>query len=367
MKVGTEARTPVEMVWRSGSDRVFTMQVAIVTGERRLELVDFLDPEPSDGKAVVDVAFCGICGTDLHAYQSGDPYNPAICGHEWTGTVSAANETVPFSEGDRVAIGIATACGDCPTCQRGDASHCEMALAGLLGVGPLAAAHGGFAPAIAVDATRLYHVDDKLTATEAAMLEPLTVAVHSVRRTDVHLGDAVVVIGGGPIGLLVMQCARAAGAGTVVLVEPQAARRELGGQLGADCLIDPSVCVLQEAINAHIGFTGADVVYECAGVPETIGTAVSLARRGGAVSLVGLSSRSSEISGAEWLLKEIKLTTSIGYLPEEFAISQALVVDGRIQLKSLHTSTVSLAQMGDAFDRLAANPEEVKILVDPHL
>ena len=342
------------------------MQAAIVTGKRRLELVNFTDPEPSDGKAVVDVAFCGICGTDLHAYQSGEPYNPAICGHEWTGTVSAANETVPFSEGDRVAIGIAAACGGCPTCRRGDASHCETAFAGLLGVGPLAAAHGGFAPAIAVDATRLYLVDDMLSGAEAAMLEPLTVAVHSVRRTGMRLGDAVVVIGGGPIGLLVMQCARAAGAGTIVLVEPQAVRRELGGQLGADCLIDPSACVLQEAINAHIGFTGADVIYECAGIPETIGTAVSLVRRGGAVSLIGMPNRASQINGAEWLLKEIELTTSIGYLREEFAISQALVADGRVQLESMHTSTVSLAQMSDAFDRLATNPEEVKILVDPH-
>ena len=342
------------------------MQAAIVTGKRRLELVNFTDPEPSDGKAVVDVAFCGICGTDLHAYQSGEPYNPAICGHEWTGTVSAANETVPFSEGDRVAIGIAAACGGCPTCRRGDASHCETAFAGLLGVGPLAAAHGGFAPAIAVDATRLYLVDDMLSGAEAAMLEPLTVAVHSVRRTGMRLGDAVVVIGGGPIGLLVMQCARAAGAGTIVLVEPQAVRRELGGQLGADCLIDPSACVLQEAINAYIGFTGADVIYECAGIPETIGTAVSLVRRGGAVSLIGMPNRASQINGAEWLLKEIELTTSIGYLREEFAISQALVADGRVQLESMHTSTVSLAQMSDAFDRLATNPEEVKILVDPH-
>ena len=342
------------------------MQAAIVTGKRRLELVNFTDPEPSDGKAVVDVAFCGICGTDLHAYQSGEPYNPAICGHEWTGTVSAANETVPFSEGDRVAIGIAAACGGCPTCRRGDASHCETAFAGLLGVGPLAAAHGGFAPAIAVDATRLYLVDDMLSGAEAAMLEPLTVAVHSVRRTGMRLGDAVVVIGGGPIGLLVMQCARAAGAGTIVLVEPQAVRRELGGQLGADCLIDPSACVLQEAVNAYIGFTGADVIYECAGIPETIGTAVSLVRRGGAVSLIGMPNRASQINGAEWLLKEIELTTSIGYLREEFAISQALVADGRVQLESMHTSTVSLAQMSDAFDRLATNPEEVKILVDPH-
>ena len=82
--------------------------------------------------------------------------------------------------------------------------------------------------------------------------------------------------------------------------------------------------------------------------------------------MIGMPNRASQINGAEWLLKEIELTTSIGYLREEFAISQALVADGRVQLESMHTSTVSLAQMSDAFDRLATNPEEVKILVDPH-
>jgi 2-desacetyl-2-hydroxyethyl bacteriochlorophyllide A dehydrogenase len=341
------------------------MQAALVTGRETIELIDFPVPEPSPGRAVVDIAFCGICGTDLHAYQSGRPYNPAICGHEWSGTVSAARSDTTLKEGDRVAIGIANACGRCATCQRGDAAHCETAFAGLIGVGPMAAAHGGFAPAIAIDASRLYPVRDSIDFASAAMLEPAAIALHAVRRTPLRLGDAVVVIGGGPIGLLVAQCARAAGAGVVILVEPQARRRSLGGELGCSVLVDPTREDTAEAVVSATGRAGADVVFECAGIPETVETAVTLCRRGGAVSLVGVPNAPSTINTAGWLVQEISLTTSLGYLREEFDLCQGLVHDGRLTLEPLHTSTVGLEQIGDAFARLASDPEEVKILVDP--
>ena len=347
------------------------MLVGLVTGKRTLELREMPEPLPLPGKAVVQIAYCGICGTDLHAFQSGEPYNPAICGHEWTGHVSAVGARVtPVSqirEGDRVAIGAAVACGACAACQRGDATHCETAFAGMIGMGPLAAPHGGFASAIAIDASRLYRVDSKLDDVEAAILEPATVAVHAVRRTGIRLGDSVVVLGAGPIGLLVLQAARAAGAGTVVLVEPQRSRRELGGTLGADKLIDPTAVDVAEAVDGHIGARGADVVIECAGIPKTIEQAVSLARRGGMVSLVGVPNRPAQIHAAEWLVKEVRLTTSLAYLREEFDIAQGLVADGRIRCGALHTSTVSLQQMGDAFERLSDSPEEIKVLVDPRL
>ena len=344
------------------------MQVGLVTGKHTLELRDMPRPTPSPGRAVVDISYCGICGTDLHAYQSGEPYNPAICGHEWTGHVSAVGSSVTtVREGDRVAIGAATACGTCTTCQRGDAAHCETAFFGMIGVGPMAATHGGFASAIAIDASRLYRVAARITDIDAAILEPATVAVHAVRRTDIRLGDSVVVLGAGPIGLLVLQAARAAGAGTVVLVEPQRSRRELGGTLGADKLIDPSSGDVAEAINAHVGLQGADVVFECAGIPGTIEQAASLVRRGGVVSLVGVPNRPAQIHAAEWLIKEVRIATSLAYLREEFEITQGLVADGRIRCAALHTSTVSLHDLNDAFARLSNAPQEVKVLVDPRL
>ncbi len=344
------------------------MEAALVTGKNKLELVEMPMPVPTPGSAVVDIAYCGICGTDLHAYQSGEPYNPAICGHEWCGTVSAiTSDEKAFKEGDRVAIGVGGACGQCATCRRGDAAHCEKAFLQSIGMSPGAGAHGGFAPSICVESDRLYAVQSALDDAKAAMLEPVTVAVHAVRRTEMRLGDTCVVIGAGPIGLLVLQCAKAAGAGTVILVEPQKSRRELGKGIGADVLVDPTQDDVLEVVNKHVGADGADVVFECAGIPQTIDQSVSFVRRGGVVSLVGFTDKAAQIDPGQWLIKEVRLVSSLAYVREEFDIAQGLIADGRIALENLHTSTVSLDKIEDAFKALATAPEEIKILVDPRL
>ncbi len=342
------------------------MLAGLVTGKRKVELVEFPDPVAEPGKAVVEIAYCGICGTDLHAWLSGEPYNPAICGHEWCGHISAVGAGVGhLKEGDRVAIGVASACGRCPTCLRGDAAHCEAAFAGAIGAGPLAAPHGGFASAIAFDAARLYHVPDTLSDAECAILEPATVAVHAVRRTDIRLGDSVVVIGAGPIGLLVMQAARAAGAGRLVILEPAPERRQLAGMLGADVLIDPATGETAAAVDAAVGAAGADVVFECAGIAQTVQHAVDFVRRGGIVSLVGVPATRSEIDAAGWLVKEVRLTSSIAYQHEDFDIAKSLVADRRIDVAALHTGTAPLAEIGTAFESLAENPSDVKVLIAP--
>ena len=344
------------------------MQVGLVTGKGRVDLVEMPEPEPEPDKAVVQIDYCGICGTDVHAYISGDPYNPAICGHEWTGRVSAAGPGVAnVKDGDRVAIGIASACGHCPSCRRGDATHCETVFAAAIGASPLAAPHGGFASAIAFEAARLYQVQGSLGEEDAAMLEPVAVAVHAVRRTDIRLGDSAVIVGAGPIGLLVLQAVRAAGAGHTVLVEPEPERRRLGGLLGADTLIDPTAEDARELIKHKLGASGADVVFECAGIPRTIQDAVNLVRRGGVVSLVGLANLPAEINPGSWLIKEVRLTASLAYLHEEFEMAMGLVADGRIRCAPLHTGTVSLDGLDGAFAKLADHPADIKILLDPRL
>jgi len=344
------------------------MHVGLVTGKHKVELVEMPTPTAVAGKAVVDISYCGICGTDVHAYQSGKPYNPAICGHEWVGHVSAVGASVgSVKEGDRVAIGVGAACGQCGTCVRGDAQHCESVLAQAVGVGPMASTHGGFASAIAIDADRLYAVPGALSDEQAGLLEPATVAVHALRRTPVRLGDSVVVIGAGPIGLLVLQAARLSGAGTVVLIEPEPSRRALGKTLGADLVVDPTAEDAATVIQEHLGIAGADVVFECAGIPSTIQTSVDLIRRGGVVSLVGVATGSATIDAAGWLVKEVNLVSSIAYLHEDFELCKALMADGRLVTDPLHTSTVSLAELDQAFQTLAEHPSEVKILVDPRL
>lgn len=340
------------------------MQAALVTGKGRVELLEFAEPRPGEGQAVVRIALCGICGTDVHAYQSGRPYNPAICGHEWTGTVTAVGPGVThLREGDRVVSGISPACGSCPSCRAGDAARCSTAFLSIVG-GPAAAPHGGFAPAIAAPASRLFSIPASLSDVEAALVEPLTVALHAVRRTPLRLGDTVVVLGAGPIGLLTMQCANASGARTIV-VEPQPNRARMARETGAALVLDPRADDVASAIAAETGGLGPNVVFECAGIPPTIQQAVDIVRRGGSVTLVGLAEGDATITPGTWLSKEVTFRGAVAYLHDEFNIAIRLIADRRVDVAPLHTATYPLAQAGDAFAALDRDKSQVKVLIDP--
>jgi len=342
------------------------LRAALVTGERQIELREMPQPSPEEGKAVVEIARCGICGTDLHAYHSGDPYNPAICGHEWSGTISGIGSNVAgLKEGDRVGVATSPACGQCAQCHSGQAAHCQQSLMSMLGIGDFFTPHGGFAASIAVDTRRLYPVRSELSDVEAAMLEPATVTVHALRRTEMRLGDSAVVLGAGPIGLLTLQCAKAAGAGRVVVVEPDPVRASLAAELGADAVIDPTNEEVSERVQAECGTIGPDLVLECAGIPSTINQSVELVRRGGAVALVGLANVPAEILPMTWLAKEVRFIASLGSLREEFDVTMQLVVDGRLKLEPLVSGTLALGELDSAFRTLLGGGGEVKLLVDP--
>jgi (R,R)-butanediol dehydrogenase/meso-butanediol dehydrogenase/diacetyl reductase len=343
------------------------MHAALITGKERLELVDFPEPTPAPNGVVVDIAFCGICGTDIHAYQSGEPYNPAICGHEWSGTVSAAGDGVKsLSEGDRVVVAVAPSCGNCAACRRGQAERCLVAFMSAIGRDELAPPHGGFAPRIAVAASRVVKTDPGLTDEQAAQVEPVTVAFHAVRNSPPRLGDTAVVQGAGPIGLATMQWVRAAGAGRLVVIEPSAERRTLARSLGADHVVEPGAPADQLLKELTHGL-GADIVYECVGRPFAVQTAVDLARRGGAMCLIGLADGDVPISPASWLIKEISVTSSLAYFHEDFEMSMGMIADGRVAVEPLHTSTIGLDGLGDALVEFAGGgSEQIKVLVDPN-
>ena len=337
------------------------MLAGLVTGLRRFELVEVPEPQPRPGTAVVHITRCGICGTDVHGFLSSNPYNPAICGHEWVGTVSAVGDGVQnTSEGDRVIAGIAPPCGVCPECRAQRPAYCVSAFMGMIGADPLAPPHGGFAPRISLDAKRLVRVPSALSDDEAAIVEPTTVALHAVLRTPTTANDTVIVQGCGPIGLLTLQCVRAIGAGRLVAIEPTEHRRALALACGADEVMTPD--------DAHAEFArhGADVVFECAGVPATVQRAIDLVRRGGTVNLVGLASGTASVSPGAWLIKEATVAASLGYLHHEFAQAMNLMVDGKIQVLTLHDRTVSLHDLPAAMAELADDPSSAtKILVDP--
>ena len=339
------------------------MEAGLVTGTRTVELLEMPEPSPGDGQAVVHIHLCGVCGTDIHSYQAGNTGSPAICGHEWVGTVAALGPGVSaVREGDRVIGGIAPACGQCDACRAGYASHCPMMMASLMGGGQ---PHGGFARAVAVDARRLTPAPDALTDVEAAMVEPLTVALHGLRRTRFRLGDTALVLGAGPIGLMMIQCARAAGAGRLLAVEPVESRAKLARELGADVVLNPNADDVAARVAEETGGLGPDVVFECAGISPTIQTAVDLVRRGGAVTLVGLSNDNATINPGVWLSKEVTFTGSVAYLHEEFGMAASLIADGRVKVTPLHSRTAPLHEIADAFEQLDTDRSQIKVLIDP--
>ena len=337
------------------------MKAGLVTGQRRFELVDVPEPTARPGTAVVDVHLCGICGTDLHGFLGAAPYNPAICGHEFVGIVRMVGEGVThLSEGDRVVAGIAPSCGHCPSCLAGRTRYCVSAFLGMIGRDPLAPPHGAFARSVAMDARRFIPVNRPLTDEQAAVVEPTTVGLHAVNRTPPRVSDTVIVQGCGPIGLLTLQVARAAGASHVVAVEPNELRRGLALRVGAHEALSP------DEAKARFGAAGADLVYECAGVPPTIQAAVDLVRQGGTVNIVGLASGNATISPHSWLIKEVNVVGSIGYQHHEFADAMDLIASGKVQTDPLHDSTVALTELPVAIERLADDPSSaVKVLVDP--
>jgi (R,R)-butanediol dehydrogenase/meso-butanediol dehydrogenase/diacetyl reductase len=340
---------------------------ALITGREAVELRSFPEPVPAEGGVVVDVAFCGICGTDVHAFQSGRPYTPAICGHEWSGRVSAVGRNVrSVGEGDRVVVAAPPACGQCPACRAGQADRCQAVFLAVLGLDPMAPAHGGFAPRLAVAANRVVKADPALTDEQAAQVEPATVAFHAVRSTPPRLGEVVVVQGAGPIGLGTLQWARAAGAGWVVVVEPNPQRRELARQLGADDVVEPGPAA-DEAVKARTHGLGADVVYECVGRPAAVQSAVDLARRGGSMCLIGVAEDDATISPAAWLVKEIRVTGALAYFHEEFELAMGMMADGRFRTEPSHTLTASLDGLAESLADLASGrSEQVKVLVNPY-
>ncbi len=341
------------------------MQAAIITGKQKVEAREFPDPVLRPGGAIIDVAYCGICGTDIHAFYSGDPYPPGLCGHEWMGHVrDVADDVRTVVPGDRVSVGILPPCGECVQCRAGQGAWCYAAMASLGGGDPRGSVHGAYARQIAASAARLVRLPDAISDTAAALIEPATVAYHGVRLGRLRIGDFAVVQGAGPIGLFALQWVRHAGAREIVVVEPSPARAKLALELGATATCTPAE--VAELVQDRTGGLGADAVVECAGRPETIQSAVDLARRGGSVTLIGLSDRDATIRPGIWLMKEVTVRCSIAYEQRDFAPVVEMIADGRVRAEPLHTRTIGLSQLAEAMAELGAgNARDVKVLVDP--
>lgn len=340
---------------------------ALITGAGRVEFLDFAASPPPAGSVTIDVSLCGICGTEVATFRTGRGHSPAVCGHEWTGVISAVGAGVTgLTEGDRVVAGISPPCGCCPECRAGLGDHCRVALDVVRGRDPLAPPHGGFARSITVGAGRALPVHPALRDEEAAQVEPAAVTFHGIRRSRIAPGDVVVVQGAGPIGLLAAQLARAAGAGQVVVVEPSQTRRALAAELAADLTVPPGDEALDQVRERTRGL-GADVVIECAGVPALLQAAVGFARHGGVITLLSYIGQPATIQPSSWMAREVTVVGAMAFSHDDVRRVMALMADGRVRVLPLHTGTIGLDGLPAALADLASGAtRHVKVLVDPH-
>jgi (R,R)-butanediol dehydrogenase / meso-butanediol dehydrogenase / diacetyl reductase len=343
------------------------MRAAFLGGKTQLDIRTIPEPTAFAGGVVVNIDRCGVCGTDVHAYQSGSPYPVAVCGHEWTGLVSEVGSDVEgLAEGDRVIVCVPAACGTCALCRRGDEAHCARTFATATGTDRFASTNGGFAERISVAASRVMRTNHHLPVDVLAQVEPATIAYHALSRVDLRADDLVVILGAGPVGLLTLQWAQMAGAGHVVVIEPRPERAAIAELLGADTVVSPGEHALEVLRGLSGGAGGADIVVECVGDGSSVQQAVDLARRGGSVCVVGMPNVSSTIEAATWVAKEVTVTTAIAYQRHEFAEVLDHLVDGAIDMHSMVTRTVTLDELPATFADLAAyQGQDLKVLVAP--
>lgn len=342
-----------------------SVTAALITARATVEFLDFGDDPPAPPCVTVEIALCGVCGTDIASFRSGHLHQPSVCGHEWVGTISAVGSEVNDLEvGARVVISVPPPCGTCPECRRGGGEYCRVVSNVARGRDPLAPDHGGFARRVTVLAWRVIPVHPDLTDEQAAQVEPATVAFHGVRRSGIAPGDLVVVQGAGPIGLFAAQFARVAGAGHVMVIEPSGYRRQVAEAVGADSAVIPTEAA--EAVAELTDTAGADVVIECAGSPALLQAAADLARSGGTVSLLSFLAQPATVEAGRWLAKQLTVVASNAFTRSDFYRSMGFLADGRVLADPLHTRTISLAELPATLAELAAaTGDDIKVLVDP--
>ena len=342
------------------------MRAGILTAPETIEIVDVAEPEATPGTVVVAVDRCGIGGTDLEAYRTGELAAPAWFGHEWSGRVVEIGDGVAgrFS-GERVVGAVPPPCGRCRACWAGLGDHCEEALALIVGTHPTASATGAFAERIRVDARRVHRVPDGVDDASAALAEPAAVAAHAVSLADQRIGDVVVVVGAGTIGLLVAELARLAGAARVLAVDVEPARRELACALGAAAALAPGPEVQRWVSDQGHGL-GADVAYECAGRAGALQQSLSSVRHGGTVVLLGRGAPPHGLQSADLVARHLTLRASRGYTVADVHRALDLMADDRFRVAAIHERLVGFEELPAAFAELSSDlSARRKVLFSP--
>ncbi|PSL37829.1 (R,R)-butanediol dehydrogenase/meso-butanediol dehydrogenase/diacetyl reductase [Labedella gwakjiensis] len=351
------------------------MKAARFHARHDIRIEDIPEPELRAGAVAIDVAWCGICGTDLHEYLEGPIFVPApghphplsheeapvTLGHEFSGVISALGDGVTdLTVGESVVVEPYFVCGECAPCLAGNYHLCtRMGFIGLSGGG------GGLSEKIVVDRRWVHPVGD-IPLDQAALIEPLSVGHHAVVRSGAKAGDVALVGGAGPIGLLTAAVLKAEGC-TVIISEVTEARKEKAVSTGvADYVIDPSTEDLQARVLEITNGIGVDVAFECTSVNAVLDALFDAVKPAGVIVNVSIWSTPAQIDIQKLVLKEIELRGTIAYVRDHPATIR-LVQEGKVDLAPFITARIALDDLIEqGFDTLINHKETaVKVLVHP--
>jgi 2-desacetyl-2-hydroxyethyl bacteriochlorophyllide A dehydrogenase len=337
--------------------------MGMVVAPRQIAFMDRELRAPEVDEVLIAVRASSICGSDLHVFQGKHPSAalPSAIGHEIAGEVlQAGPEVSGLKIGDRVTVEPVVTCDKCHYCQRG-AYHLCTNISFQYRVG-----QGGFAPYFIVRERWAHRLPDHLSDQEGALIEPLAVAVHAVRQADIQPGHAVAIFGVGAIGLLVLQVARAAGAGPIFVIDVHEFRLEMARRLGAAVTFNNQEGDPLAQIQALTNSLGVDRAFEVVGLEKTLLQTIGSLRKGGKAVVLGIFEEPQVTLPANiFVQREITLTGSQGY-NWDFQTALELAASGRVDLKTLITHQLPLVDLPQAFELIYTPPREtMKIVLTP--
>jgi len=337
------------------------MQTVVFSGKEQIDVEDRPVPTPGRGEVLIKVKRAGICGTDMSIVAGLHPRaKPSlVMGHEFVGHIASLGPDVPaalqLGEGDRVVVEPLISCGRCYACKAGFAHVCQHL--GLYGID----ADGGFAEYVKVAADKAFKVPGNLSDTTAAMIEPLAVAVHSVRLSSLNIGDTACVLGGGPIGLLTALVAKETAAKDLLLVERQPFRIEMARRFGLD-VFDSSQGDIREAVLERTGGRGVNTVFEAAGAPPTILVAPKLCCVRGEIIQISMPKVPREMDIVAITFYELTLKGVRVYDGHDFARAIRLAATWEHDLDRIASAPFDLADAPRAFDVARKGEDALKVL-----
>ncbi|HWD37356.1 MAG TPA: galactitol-1-phosphate 5-dehydrogenase [Fimbriimonas sp.] len=321
----------------------------------RFELADLPVPGVAEDEVLVQVRACGICGSDVHGMDgsTGRRIPPLVMGHEASGEIAQVGAAVKsWQIGDRVTFDSTIFCGKCGYCERGEFNLCDNRQVVGVSCGDYRR-NGAFAEFVVVPARVLCRLPDGLTYERAAMVEPVSIAVHGVDRAHIKQGDRVAVIGAGMIGQLVIQVAKVRGAAEVIAIDIDSQKLERAALIGAD------------GVSSSSAGMELDVAIEAVGISETVEMAIRSVRKGGNVSLVGNLSPNVSLPLQVAVTRELSIYGSCGS-QNDYAESLELIASGAVQVDSMISARIALEEAASYFDRLYRNePGLMKVMVCP--